>query len=57
MVTSTKSKYSTALSIKCQQNNSKHQFVGFWCKLYVIHYDNKNQGFTRLNITQKNTID
>jgi hypothetical protein len=33
-----------------------YQFVGFWRKLYVIHYDNKNQGFIRLNITKK-TID
>jgi hypothetical protein len=27
--------------------------VGFWRKLWVIHYDNKNQGFTRFNTTKK----
>jgi hypothetical protein len=24
-----------------------HQFRRFWPKLWLIHYDNKNQGFTR----------
>jgi hypothetical protein len=26
------------------------QFIGFWRKLKVIHFDNKNQLLTRLNI-------
>jgi hypothetical protein len=29
------------------------QFIAFWCKLYVIHYDNKKSGSNRLNITKK----
>jgi hypothetical protein len=29
------------------------QFIGFWRKLLVKQYDNKNQGFTRL-VSQKN---
>jgi hypothetical protein len=37
------------------QQNFAH-FIGFWRKLTVIQYYNKNQGFTRLSITNK-TID
>jgi hypothetical protein len=29
------------------------QFIGFWRKLFVINYDNKNWGFTRFSITRK----
>jgi hypothetical protein len=29
------------------------RFIGFWRKFLAIHYDNKNQGFTRLSITNK----
>jgi hypothetical protein len=35
----------------------KHKlFPRFWCKLRVIHYDNRNRGISRLSITE-NTID
>jgi hypothetical protein len=30
-----------------------NQFIGFWRKLLVVDYDNKNQGFTRSSITTK----
>jgi hypothetical protein len=29
------------------------EFIGFWRQLWVIHYDNQNQEFTRLSIIKK----
>jgi hypothetical protein len=34
----------------------QQEFIGFWRKLSVLHYDNNNRGFTRLSNTNK-TID
>jgi hypothetical protein len=34
-------------------DSSWNQLIEFWRKLYVIHYDNRNQGFTRLSILKK----
>jgi hypothetical protein len=38
----------TAAETKCRK-----QFIEFWRKLWMIHYDNKNEGFTTLRITKK----
>jgi hypothetical protein len=34
----------------------KAQFIGFWRKLIMIHCDDKNRGFTRLNVTKKTIL-
>jgi hypothetical protein len=41
------------LYIKFLQSKFKEHFIGFMYKLLAIHYSNKNQGFTRLSVTNK----